>query len=133
MQEFFMKIYFWWLDAQPLQEAIIQAYIWWAGAIFVGILFLLITIMVAYGLKLFSERVAKGLLCIVRFKTAQYWVNRMEKEGLTIMQTEYRKMVAERKPKTVREMYEVSQLEEDRLLEIKRQQSEAAAEKESTQ
>lgn len=73
-----------------------QAIIWWTGALLclsaLGCLSWSILVWL-------EEQVAQRALHIVRLVTVRYWVDRMEREGLTICMKDYRKMVADGKPK----------------------------------
>lgn len=85
-----------------MQTWIIDALIWYTGAIawLIGL-----TVIAAITFRLLGYlcgQSAKRLMDAVRFETARYWALRLEKEGLATASTEYRRMVAERKPKTVR-------------------------------
>lgn len=83
-----------------MKAQIVDIIIWLTGAAMVLALLLGTLALLAWGISRVSGLCAKGLTNIVRFQTARYWVQRMEQEGLTIAQTEYRRMVRERKPKT---------------------------------
>lgn len=90
-----------------MREAMTDFVFWWLGAALVGLASIALTgvfMLVAYWL---SGNAAKYLASFVRFSTARYWVARMEKEGLTVMQKEYRRMVREKKPKSPRDFYQV--------------------------
>lgn len=103
-----------------MYESIVNLIIKWTGALGVLLILALVTVLLAYVFSLASAKMARHLTEFVRFATARYWVARMEKEGLTVMQTEYRRMVAERKPKNFKELSEVNSEEENRLREIAR-------------
>lgn len=97
-----------------MEHHVINAFIWWAGALVWIAVFTITTVALAGVALWFSGRMAKNLMEFVRFATARYWVDRMEKEGLTFPQAEYRRMVAERKPKSVREFLDLNSEEEKR-------------------
>lgn len=104
--------------SQPLDDMetfVINAFIWWAGALVWLAIFATITVVLAGVTLWFCNRMAKGLMEFVRYATARYWVARMEKEGLTFPQTEYRRMVAESKPNSVRDFLNLDGEEEKRL------------------
>lgn len=103
-----------------MYESIVNLIIRWTGALGVLLILAAVTVLLAYIFSLACARMARNLTEFVRFATARYWVARMEKEGLTVMQTEYRRMVAERKPKNFRQLSEVNSEEEDRLREVAR-------------
>lgn len=83
-----------------MREIVLNNIIWGVGALVVLATIALTLVVLLYIITKLSGRCAKGLASIVRFETARYWVQRMEREGLTIMQADYRRMVQERKPKT---------------------------------
>ena len=83
--------------------------IWWIGAIAVLVVLLICTITLAYGLKLVADSIFIQTLRMMRLSTARYWVNRMEKEGLTVCRKEYRRMVVERKAATIKEFRQAEQ------------------------
>lgn len=57
----------------------------------------LINLVLAWVFFKLASYQLRQLLRIVRYTAINYYVNRMEKEGLTAVQTEYRKMVEDRK------------------------------------
>ena len=83
-----------------MKELILDATFWLTGAVVVLTVLLCLLGALAWAISRVAGQCAKGLTNIVRFQTARYWVQRMEKEGLTVMQSEYRRMVRERKPTT---------------------------------
>lgn len=83
-----------------MKQLVIENIIWGVGAVVVLLAVALALVALLFVIKKLANEVGKGLLKVVRFQTAKYWVSRMEREGLTIMQKEYRRMVAERKPST---------------------------------
>lgn len=77
------------------------AFTWLAGAVaLLGILCFLVFLAVLF-LKIAVPAAQKQTLMLMHLSTARYWVKRMEKEGLTVCRKDYRRLVAERKPKTV--------------------------------
>jgi membrane protein implicated in regulation of membrane protease activity len=88
---------------------IVQIVIWLTGA--VGVITVLSGCLVAlaYGLKVWADRAIITTLLLMRLSTARYWVNRMEKEGLTVCRKDYRKLVAERKAKTIEDFQKAEQ------------------------
>lgn len=92
-----------------MKELILNTTFWLIGAAVVLAVLLAVLAVLAWGINHFAGQCAKGLASIVRFQTARYWVQRMEKEGLTIMQSEYRRMVRERKPKTPADYMQLGQ------------------------
>jgi len=83
-----------------MQETLLNLIIWFTGAVVVLLALVVALGLLAWAIRHLAGRCAKGLASIVRFETARYWVQRMEREGLTIAQKEYRRMVRERQPKT---------------------------------
>jgi hypothetical protein len=83
--------------------------IWWTGAIAALAVLLICTIALTYGLKVWTDRMVIKTLVQMRLSTARYWVNRMEKEGLTVCRKDYRRMVAERKATTIAEFHQAEQ------------------------
>lgn len=98
-----------------MEHHVINAFIWWAGALVWLAIFATTTVVLAGVTLWFCNRMAKNLMEFVRYTTARYWIYRMEKEGLTVPQTEYRRMVAERKPNSVRDFLNLNSEEESRL------------------
>jgi membrane protein implicated in regulation of membrane protease activity len=90
-------------------SATVNVIIWWIGAIAVLVVLLICTIAVAYGLKLWADRILIQTLLMMRLSTARYWVNRMEQEGLTVCRKEYRRMVAGRRLATIKEFRQAEQ------------------------
>jgi len=84
-----------------------QVIIWWTGATVCLIALLLAIIWLCYMLSYAASRAAAHAMNITRFTTVAYWVKRMEEEGLTACRKEYRRMVAERRPKILRHYKEV--------------------------
>lgn len=81
-----------------------QVIIWWVGA------HLCIAILgcLSWGMLLWLEaHVARRALHIARLVTVRYWIDRMEREGLTVCMKDYRKMVADRKPKGIVEFRDI--------------------------
>lgn len=83
-----------------MREAMTDFVFWWVGAALVALAAIAFTAVCALVACWLSATAARYFAGFVRFSTARYWVARMEKEGLTVMQKEYRRMVAERKPKS---------------------------------
>lgn len=97
-----------------MREAVIDALIWWVGAlVWLGVLAALTAVLAGFVLWT-ATRMARNLMEFVRFATARYWVTRMESEGLTIMQKEYRSMVERQKPKRVRDFMQLNSDKEER-------------------
>lgn len=96
-------------------EHVISAFIWWAGVLAWVAILTIATAVLAGIATWFCHLAAKNLMQFVRITTARYWIARMEREGLTFPQTEYRRMVAERKPKSVRDFGQLESDEEARL------------------
>lgn len=65
-------------------------------------------------LKYVNQSSWRFLCDIVPITTARYWVLRMEREGLTVCRKEYRRMVAERKPRTAAEYERIEREMENR-------------------
>lgn len=61
-------------------------------------------------LKYINQAAWRWLCDLIPIASARYWVNRMEREGLTVCRDDYRKMVAERKPQTVTDYAAVERL-----------------------
>lgn len=81
-----------------------QIIIWWVGALLcVAALGVTTWAMLVW----LEEVVAKRVLHITRLVTVRYWVDRMEREGLTICMKDYRKMVAERNPQDLQQFLDV--------------------------
>lgn len=91
-----------------MQEAVCHLVLWGLGALVV----LSLISVVLGGLVLLSGMLMKKsgehLMRTVRFETARYWVQRLEREGLTVAQKEYRRMVRERNPKTASDFAEIA-------------------------
>lgn len=100
-----------------MSEGIVNMLIWWAGAIFWIAIFACVTAALSVVMAWCGNEMARRLMRFVRMATAYYWVQRMEDEGLTVMQTEYRRMVAERKPHSRHEFADVDLMEENRRYE----------------
>ena len=77
--------------------------VWWAGAIVVMLMLAAATFLVVSLLKYINQTSWRFLCDIVPISTARYWVQRMEREGLTVCRKEYRDMVARQKPHTARD------------------------------
>lgn len=97
-----------------MREVIVEAVIWYAGAITVLAILSVIAALAVWGMAHGANRAAKNLLLICQLSTARYWVDRMDKEGLTVCRKEYQRMVAERKPKTIRDFSKVEAELKDR-------------------
>lgn len=82
-----------------------QAIIWWAGAL---LCLAALGYTTGFLLGWLEEVVAKRALHITRLITVRYWVDRMEREGLTVCMKDYRKMVADRKPQDLAEFRAVA-------------------------
>lgn len=83
-----------------MKEMVIDAIVWGVGAVVVlSLLTAAIGALALVAVQL-SRVSAERIMRFVRYETARYWVGRMEREGLTVVQSEYRRMVAERNPKT---------------------------------
>ena len=91
-----------------MKEQILEAAIWYSGVLAWLITAAAVTLAVAWFAFLCTRYSAVQTMRFVRYETARYWIARMEKEGLTIAQTEYRRMVKERNPKTVAEFAELN-------------------------
>lgn len=111
-----------------MRELVVDSFIWWTGALVWVVLALALTGALAGLLYYASTLAGRSLLKFVRFRTAFYWVERMEREGLTFPQTQYRQWVAERKPKTLEEFYEL-----DAKVEAIEQEQERAQEQANEQ
>ena len=92
-------------------EATTQTIIWWTGAVFIMVLLAASTAALAWATVVACVKFWLAALRIMQLSTARYWVDRMEREGLTVCRKEYRRMVAERKPKTV-EDYQAVEFDE---------------------
>jgi len=97
---------------------IVQIIIWWVGTIAVMLALLACTISLAYWLKMWVNRAVIQTLLLMRLSTARYWIGRMEKEGLTVCRKDYRRMVAERKAKTIEDFQKAEQDDEDCRKEV---------------
>ena len=75
--------------------------IWWTGALVLLAVLTATTGLLGFTLTIYWKKSMTAALGIMRLSTARYWVQRMEREGLTYCRSEYRRMVAERKPKTI--------------------------------
>ncbi|OAD82910.1 hypothetical protein ATN89_17665 [Comamonas thiooxydans] len=90
-----------------MREIIIDGVIWYAGAIAAVAIMSIVAAIVLWALGHCVNKSARRMLDICRIETGRYWVNRMEKEGLIACNKEYRKLVAERKPKNLKQQYEL--------------------------
>jgi hypothetical protein len=54
-----------------------------------------------------ARRLLRSILTTHRLQTVRYWTARMEEEGLTIIQKEYREMVKARNPRTIKEFKDI--------------------------
>lgn len=72
---------------------------WLVGALVVLVAICTLLLLACIAMKAWTTEALKQTLMVMRLSTARYWVDRMETEGLTICSKEYRRMVAERKPK----------------------------------
>ncbi len=88
--------------------------VWWAGVIVIMLLLAAATFLAGSLLKYVNQSSWRFLCDIVPITTARYWVLRMEREGLTVCRKEYRRMVAERKPKTAAEYERIEREMENR-------------------
>ena len=88
--------------------------VWWAGVIVIMLLLAAATFLAGSLLKYVNQSSWRFLCDIVPITTARYWVLRMEREGLTVCRKEYRRMVAERKPKTAADYEQVEREMENR-------------------
>lgn len=89
----------------------INIIVWWIGALVVLFGLFLITLGFLYSIKIYLERITKNLLMIAKISTVRYWVQRMEKEGLTVCRKEYRRMAAEKLPRTIEEFQELDNMD----------------------
>lgn len=85
----------------------LDAVVWYAG--FVCVMAIITACLGLFAALLYcaSEKIGRRLLLICRMETARYWVSRMEKEGLTAPQLEYRRMIKERNPKKTADFAEI--------------------------
>lgn len=88
--------------------------VWWAGVVVIMLLLAAATFLAGSLLKYVNQSSWRFLCDIVPITTARYWVLRMEREGLTVCRKEYRRMVAERKPKTAAEYERIEREMENR-------------------
>jgi hypothetical protein len=88
---------------------VINIIIWWTGAVVSMALLAASTAALVWTTTRACVTFWWSALRIMQLSTARYWVDRMEREGLTVCRKEYRRMVAERKPKTPREYEAVEQ------------------------
>ncbi|WP_371435907.1 hypothetical protein [Polaromonas sp.] len=86
-----------------MSAAIVNAFIWWAGALVWLGGFMFATAALCFACYRLCELSFRNLLRATRASTARYWIGRMEEEGLGAAQTEYRRLVAERKPNCPRD------------------------------
>ena len=93
-----------------------QVIIWWAGIVAVLCMLAVFIFLISKLLGELSHRCMMDLLRITTCKTARYWVLRMEKEGLTVIQDDYRKMVQDRKAKTPEDFIEIEKAIEEKEL-----------------
>ena len=84
-------------------ESTVQIIIWWTGAVVIMALLAAATLALSLAIKQITVESWHSTLRSVQLSTARYWVDRMEREGLTVCRKEYRRMVAKRKPKTADE------------------------------
>lgn len=80
--------------------AVTNIIIWWTGAVVLLAVLAVVTGLAGFALSAYWSVSMRAALGVMRISTARYWVRRMEREGLTVCRDEYRRMVAERKPKT---------------------------------
>lgn len=78
-----------------------QIIIWWTGAVGVMAFLAVLSVIGALVIHNAATNITRNTLRVVRLSTARYWVKRMEVEGLTVCTKEYRRLVAERNPKTI--------------------------------
>ena len=81
-------------------DAIVQVIIWWSGVIVVLAALAATTLALAFILDRLANRSCKKALSLVQISMVQYWVHRMDQEGLTVCRAEYQRLVKERNPKT---------------------------------
>ena len=81
-------------------DAIVQVIIWWSGVIVVLAALAATTVALSIILAHFVNRSYKMALSLIQISTVQYWVHRMDQEGLTVCRAEYQRLVKERNPKT---------------------------------
>ena len=81
-------------------SAVTGIIVWWTGAVVIMALLAVLTMLLTYAIKQLAIIQWHRALTTMQLSTARYWVDRMEREGLTVCRKEYRRMVAERKPKT---------------------------------
>lgn len=79
------------------------------GFVTVALCLIAATGLLAIISKLLLDKVATNTMQIIRLSTARYWVQRMEKEGLTICTKEYQRMCKEQKPKTAQDFIKIEQ------------------------
>lgn len=84
-----------------IQLEALNLIVWWVGAVVTLFASVSISLVLLLILTIALKESGDKIMRITRFKTAQYWVQRMEREGLTACAKGYRQMVKERKPKTV--------------------------------
>ena len=88
-------------------NSIVVIITWWAGVVALMALLAALTFLLGLALKEINIKVWRHALSIMHLSTARYWVDRMESEGLTICRKEYRRMVAERNPRTVQDYQKI--------------------------
>ena len=81
-------------------NAATQIVIWWLGFATAVALLACFTYITMGVLIKCSDQSWRYALKIAQLTTVRYWVDRMEREGLTVCRSEYRRMVAEQKPKS---------------------------------
>lgn len=84
-------------------ESTVQIIIWWTGAVLILALLAAATLALGLALKHLCIGSWHSALRTAQLSTVRYWVDRTEREGLTVCRKEYRRMVAKRKPKTADE------------------------------
>jgi hypothetical protein len=93
-----------------MKEIILDSAIWYIGAVVVFAAVTAVWGLLAVCAFVWCEASGRRLMRIIRFETARYWVLRMEREGLTIAQNEYRRMVKECSPKSTADFMELDRI-----------------------
>lgn len=80
---------------------------YWFGVVCVGVVLLVASIALAWFLADAANYCARRALQIARFSVVSYWMHRMQREGIIVMNKHYRQLVLARKLKTAQEYEEL--------------------------
>lgn len=95
-------------------NSVINVIVWWTGAVAILAALTCCTAILAWVFHQCASEIGKWCLHVVRLSTVRYWVQRMEDEGLTVCRKEYRRIVAERKPRTPAEFAKIEREDDAR-------------------